>query len=42
MWRILAKIAKNLIYAIPLSMIAGFLFGMSVEPAAYAQLKNDY
>ena len=30
MWKILMRINKNLVYAIPLFMIAGFLFGAGV------------
>ncbi len=32
MWTILQKITKNLIVAIPIMMIAGFLFGMAFNP----------
>ncbi|NDV24452.1 arsenic resistance protein [Desulfovibrio sp. JC022] len=33
MWTILQKITKNLIVAIPLMMLAGFLYGLSFDPA---------
>lgn len=38
MWKILGKISKNLILAIPVMMLAGFLFGY-LNPAAAASLK---
>lgn len=33
MWTILQKITKNLIIAIPVMMIAGFIYGLSFDPA---------
>ncbi|WP_421902033.1 arsenic resistance protein [Maridesulfovibrio sp.] len=33
MWTILQKITKNLILAIPVMMIAGFIYGLSFDPA---------
>lgn len=39
MWKILARINKNLIYAIPLSMLGGLLFGVSVDVAVAGKLK---
>jgi len=39
MWKILGKISKNLILAIPAMMLAGFLFGL-LNPAAAAALKS--
>jgi ACR3 family arsenite efflux pump ArsB len=31
MWKILAKLNQNLVYAIPAMMLAGFIFGLAVE-----------
>lgn len=33
MWTILQKITKNLIVAIPVMMVAGFIYGLSFDPA---------
>ena len=39
MWKFLIKINKKLIIAIPVMMIAGFLFGISVDKSLLKQLK---
>lgn len=39
MWKILMRINKNLVYAIPLIMLAGFLFGGAVDATLSRKLK---
>lgn len=39
MWKIIVKINKNLVYAIPLCMVGGILFGMSVDVLLASKLK---
>jgi ACR3 family arsenite efflux pump ArsB len=39
MWKILIGINKNLIYAIPLFMLLGFLFGAGVDPTVIKKMK---
>ncbi len=39
MWKILTRINKNLVYAIPLLMIFGLVFGNSVEQSFVAKMK---
>jgi len=39
MWKLLIQLNKNLIYAIPLCMIAGFLYGMTVAPETVKSIK---
>jgi ACR3 family arsenite efflux pump ArsB len=39
MWKILLRINKNLVYAIPLLMFAGFLFGAGVEATISQKMK---
>jgi len=39
MWKILILINKNLVYAIPLFLLAGFLFGAGSDPALVAKMK---
>lgn len=39
MWKILMRINKNLVYAIPLFMIAGFLFGAAVDASISRKMK---
>jgi ACR3 family arsenite transporter len=39
MWKILLRINKNLVYAIPLFMIAGFLFGAGVGTTVSQKMK---
>jgi ACR3 family arsenite efflux pump ArsB len=39
MWKILLRINKNLVYAIPLFMIAGFLFGAAVGTTVSQKMK---
>ena len=40
MWNILIKINKKLVVAIPIMMVAGFLFGISVDQGLVKQLKS--
>lgn len=40
MWKILLKLNKNLVYAIPALMICGFLYGAMIEGEAVKGLKN--
>ncbi len=40
MWNLLITINKNLTYAIPALMVAGFIFGTIVDPSTAAWLKN--
>jgi len=40
MWNFLIKINKNLVTAIPVMMIAGFFFGISVDQSLLTQLKS--
>jgi len=39
MWKILIAINKNLVLAIPLFMVAGFIFGITLAPEYIARLK---
>jgi len=39
MWKVLILINKNLVYAIPLFLLAGFLFGAGSDPALVAKMK---
>jgi ACR3 family arsenite efflux pump ArsB len=39
MWKLLIKINKNLIYAIPILMVAGFCLGATGDPAMVKKLK---
>lgn len=39
MWKILMRINKNLVYAIPLFMLAGFLFGAGVDATIVRKMK---
>ncbi len=39
MWKILMRINKNLVYAIPLFLLAGFLFGAGVDAAFTRKMK---
>ncbi|MEN8141090.1 MAG: bile acid:sodium symporter [Thermodesulfobacteriota bacterium] len=39
MWKFLIKINKNLIFAIPTLMIAGFAYGLAVEPGTVKKMK---
>ena len=39
MWNYLIQINKNLIYAIPVMLLAGFSFGAAVDPAITTSLK---
>jgi ACR3 family arsenite transporter len=39
MWKLLIKINKNLIVAIPLFLITGFLFGITIDKAIIAKMK---
>ncbi len=39
MWKILIGINKSLIYAIPLFMLIGFLFGAGVDPIVIKKMK---
>ncbi|MBU0681127.1 MAG: bile acid:sodium symporter [Proteobacteria bacterium] len=39
MWKLLVRINKNLIYAIPTLMVAGFCFGANVDPVLVKKLK---
>lgn len=40
MWSLLIKINKKLVYAIPIFMAAGFLFGISADKTVVANLKS--
>jgi ACR3 family arsenite transporter len=40
MWKILQKMNKNLIIAIPLFLLGGFIFGISVDPVMSQKLKS--
>ncbi len=40
MWKYLIKINKNLVYAIPTFMIAGFIFGVTASPQLVKSLKT--
>ncbi len=40
MWNYLIKINKNLVYAIPVMLLAGFFFGLGVSPDTVRSLKN--
>lgn len=40
MWNYLIKINKNLVYAIPAMLLAGFAFGLAVNPDTVKSLKN--
>jgi ACR3 family arsenite efflux pump ArsB len=40
MWKVLIKINKNLVYAIPSLMIAGFVFGSLTDPSMVARMKT--
>jgi len=40
MWKYLIAINKNLVYAIPVMMLAGFVFGLRVDPELAKSLKN--
>ena len=39
MWKFLIKINKNLIFAIPTLMVAGFACGVAVDPATVKKMK---
>ncbi len=39
MWKFLISVNKNLVYAIPLFLLAGFLLGATVNPAQVARMK---
>ena len=40
MWNYLITINKNLVYAIPVMMLAGFIFGLFFDPGLVGSLKN--
>lgn len=40
MWKILIQVNKKLIYAIPVSMVLGFLFGLNIAPSVHNGLKS--
>lgn len=39
MWKFLISVNKNLVYAIPLFLLAGFLFGATVNPVQVVKMK---